>query len=35
LRPWKLGMLFEEVRRDAVDLVHGLANDLYIAATAS
>jgi hypothetical protein len=31
LRPWKLGMLFDEVGRGAVDLVYGLADDLDIA----
>jgi len=31
LRPWKLGMLCDEVRRGAVDLVNGLADDLYVA----
>ena len=30
-RPRKLGMLFDEIRRGAVDLVHGLADDLDIA----
>jgi len=31
LCPWKLGMLRDEVRRGAVDLVNGLADDLYVA----
>ena len=31
LRPWDLGMLFDEFRRGAVDLVYGLANDLDVA----
>ena len=30
-RPWKLGMLCDEARRGAVDLVNGLADDLYVA----
>lgn len=31
LRPRKPGMLLDKVRRNAVDLVHGLADDLDVA----
>ena len=31
LRPRKLGMLLDEVRRGTVDLVHSLADDLDVA----